>query len=130
MNKLIHSVYKITNTSNGKVYIGVSKNLKSRWINHQNAVNYGSKLHEAIRNEGINNFDFFHLADCFTRKDAELFEKDLIKELNTRYPHGYNLTDGGGGTTGRKVSEKLLFTMRNNNPMKRPEILTFHLLKF
>ena len=122
MIKTIFSVYVVTNLSNGMRYIGMTKNLKSRWNNHANAVYYGSKLHEAIRSEGKDNFEFTHLADCFTRKDAELLEKTFIDDMDTKYPNGYNLTGGGYGTAGRPVSPKLMDAMCNRNPMQREDL--------
>lgn len=120
--KTIFSVYAVTNLSNGMKYIGMTKNLKSRWNNHANATYYGSKLHEAIRSEGKDNFEFTHLADCFTRKDAELLEKTFIDDMDTKYPNGYNLTGGGYGTAGRPVSPKLMDAMCNRNPMQREDL--------
>ena len=38
---MIHYLYKITNEENGKVYIGVTKNIKARFTAHLNG--YGSK---------------------------------------------------------------------------------------
>jgi group I intron endonuclease len=103
-------------------YIGMSKNLQQRWNNHKNANYFTSKLHVAIHAEGIDNFNMTHLADCFTRKDAELIEKMFISECGTKYPNGYNQTDGGYGTFGRKLTEKQMDRMRHRNPMQQEHI--------
>lgn len=45
-------VYKITNTFNDKIYIGVTRNkLKERWLKHLSACNCGNQsyLYKAIR---------------------------------------------------------------------------------
>lgn len=122
MKKEIFSVYVVANLSNGMRYIGMTKNLKSRWNNHANAVYYGSKLHEAIRSEGKDNFEFTHLADCFTRKDAELLEKTFIDDMDTKYPNGYNLTGGGYGTSGRPFTDKQMDRMKHRNPMQQEHL--------
>jgi group I intron endonuclease len=95
LKREVFSVYVITNLSNGMKYVGMSKNLQQRWNNHKNANYNTSKLHCAIREEGIDNFEMLHLADAFTRKDAELLEQAFITENKSRYPNGYNQTDGG-----------------------------------
>lgn len=57
-------IYKITNLTNNKVYIGQSKNIEERWSNHRKDsfnikdVEYNSPLHRAIRKYGLSNFEF------------------------------------------------------------------------
>lgn len=96
-------VYLITNTVNGKKYVGKTVNgLNQRW--NQHCYNSDRKpltaLHEAIREYG---------RASFTRKiihigldEADMFsaEKSAIAFLDTRVPHGYNMTDGGPGSSG------------------------------
>ena len=122
MKKEIFSVYVITNLSNGMKYVGMSKNIQQRWNNHQNANYFTSKLHVAIHAEGIDNFEMTHLADCFTRNNAELLEKTFISEYGSRYPNGYNQTDGGYGTSGRKLTEKQMDRMKHRNPMQQEHL--------
>jgi len=122
LKREVFSVYVITNLSNGMKYVGMSKNLQQRWNNHKNANYNTSKLHCAIREEGIDNFEMLHLADAFTRKDAELLEQTFITENKSRYPNGYNQTDGGWGTLGRKLTVKQLDRMKHRNPMQQEHI--------
>jgi group I intron endonuclease len=122
LKKEVFSVYVITNLSNGMKYVGMSKNIQQRWNNHKNANYFTSKLHIAIHAEGIDNFEMTHLADCFTRNDAELLEKTFISEYGSRYPNGYNQTDGGYGTAGRKLTDKQMDRMRHRNPMQQEHI--------
>jgi group I intron endonuclease len=122
LKKEVFSVYVITNLSNGMKYVGMSKNIQQRWNNHKNANYFTSKLHIAIHAEGIDNFEMTHLADCFTRNDAESLEKTFISEYGSRYPNGYNQTDGGYGTAGRKLTDKQIDRMRHHNPMQQEHI--------
>ena len=119
---MIISIYSVTNKINGMRYVGMSKDLPRRWKNHQNAVIGCPALYEAINEFGAENFVLTHHADCFSWNDAEEIERLFIKELNTKHPYGYNLTDGGIGSLGRKVSEKVMDRMKNNNPLHNPDV--------
>jgi hypothetical protein len=50
----------------------------------------------------LQNFEMVQIASSTNWKDAQLVEKALIQELNTKVPNGYNLTNGGDGTLGFK----------------------------
>lgn len=58
----IAGIYKITNTENGKVYIGESENIPRRWIEHITALTYGEHLNYKLQNDfkkyGLKAFDF------------------------------------------------------------------------
>lgn len=57
-------IYKITNTINGKIYIGQSINIRRRWNQekrcafNQNDTAYNQLLSKAFRKYGIENFTF------------------------------------------------------------------------
>lgn len=85
-------IYKITNNITNKSYIGQSKNIEQRWVEHKNAKdNYA--IHKTIQKYGINNFTFEIIELC-----DNLFEREKywIKYYDT-YLNGYNETPGGEG---------------------------------
>jgi group I intron endonuclease len=94
----ITGIYKITNTINGKCYVGQSVNVTKRWQYYQ----YGSKDHTpilfAIDKYGKENFVFEVIEECDREllNDREIF---WIKELSALSPNGYNLSAGGRKTT-------------------------------
>ena len=98
------TIYKVTCTINGLGYVGVTKNLKRRMVEHR----YDSKtgrthFSRAIHQYGWENFRVEVLEVC----DVEIAgnrEKYWIKELDTLEPHGYNCTTGGN--KGTKYSAK------------------------
>lgn len=97
------SVYKITNLVNGKLYIGITKNIKDRFTYHKRRFNKISKqeyikkpLYAAFRKYGIDNFKFEIIEINLTKKEAEKREISLIKELKTlSHENGYNISKGG-----------------------------------
>lgn len=58
----ISGIYKITNKITGDFYIGSSKNIKSRWINHKKPYTWKLyprvKLYQAFLKYGLDNFTF------------------------------------------------------------------------
>lgn len=98
-------IYKATNKINGKVYIG--KTIYS--LNKRMSVHVCSKVgyfSHALRKYGLQSFDI-SIIDA-AQSEEILNEKEIywIKTFNCRAPNGYNLTDGGEGTSGRIVSEE------------------------
>jgi len=105
----IHYVYKITNLTNNKYYIGVHSLQRSKGKEPINNGYWGSGIYikKAIKKEGKKNFKKEILKTFSTREEALEEEKRLvtIKEVND--PNCYNKTTGGkkGGsvTTGKIV---------------------------
>lgn len=96
-------VYKITNSINGKMYIGqTSRDIDVRWREHirdssdKPSSVYFSLLHCAIRKYGADAFVVECVEEC---DDSVLDEREQywIKHLETR-ENGYNITRGGQGT--------------------------------
>lgn len=84
---------------NGKMYIGLTgKTLERRKSEHYKP-RMKFAVHSAIKfYKGQETWEV--LAYGLTKEEAAQKEIALIKELNTKAPHGYNLTDGGEGTSG------------------------------
>jgi group I intron endonuclease len=114
MNEFL--IYKATCADNGKAYIGLTtRSLEDRKMGHfKEARHLGSKsydtyFHRAIRRRG---------EDCFTWEVLEWVDGDLeeLKEKEKfwiKYHDtfdnrdvGYNLTKGGDGPLGRKLSKE------------------------
>ena len=105
-------IYKITNTVNGKMYIGetAEKNPQIRWRGHKYAIREGKGcplLRTAFQKYGEENFTFEVIQEC-TKEERFIIEEQKIKEFNTLVPNGYNATIGGigGGFKGKKHSEE------------------------
>lgn len=109
------SIYKITNTVNGKAYIGQTRYdaEKTRIRDHLNGNSRGSELvQRAVEKYGKDAFTYEILHDGIIPEFLDTLEMEAIEKFNTLVPHGYNLTTGGSnGTrseeTKRKMSESV-----------------------
>jgi hypothetical protein len=122
-HKVIGEVYKITNTITNKNYIGQTR---SHRLNHGKYRPFGyigrfkdhiseSKstkpnnsryLNSSIRKYGSDNFICEKLLECRI-EELDFYETKYILEVQTKYPNGYNLTDGGqkrGCVKGEKIT--------------------------
>jgi group I intron endonuclease len=99
-------IYKIQNKINNKIYIGQTKgNLTRRIYAHCRS---GFLLHKAIEKYGIQSFDVSvidYAEDKEILNDKELF---WICFYDCMQPKGYNIVEGGGGTSGYRWSEETL----------------------
>ena len=115
-------IYKITNISNGKIYVGQAV---SHILNHKRYRPYGHEgrfrchiseafstkknqshyLNNAIRKYGITDFAV-ELIECCEIENSDERETHYIKEVNSLYPNGYNLKNGGVVFTHTDESKK------------------------
>lgn len=105
-------IYTIHNALNNKVYVGWSIDPQTRWTKHKR-VAAGSRtkekfyIHRALSKYGIDSFIFSILQEFSNETDVLQAEKYWIKFFNSLDSnYGYNLTAGGEGTSGRKLSEE------------------------
>lgn len=90
-------VYRVTNTKNGKSYIGQTKqSLSRRWIEHcQINRSCCRGLREAIQKYGKENFTIEQIDVASNREEASIKESYWISFYNSMSPNGYNLQSGG-----------------------------------
>lgn len=116
---------------NGKSYVGVTKDLATRIREHAlraKKEQYANlDLYQAWNTLGIPRVEVLALAEG--QEEGFELERYFIKQLNTKTPNGYNMTDGGSGCVGRsqeslddagrKLSEKW-----NNDAEFREKMMT------
>lgn len=118
-------IYKITNSINGKSYIGQSTDIGRRWrmeiadSNNVNSHSYDYPLMRAFRKYGVDNFKFEIIEEC---NNEELNQKEIywIDYFDTFF-HGYNQTLGGD-TTARQPKENVIgvmFDLANTNMLHK-----------
>ena len=122
-HKIIGEIYKITNLITNKMYIGQTRShylnrgkyrpfghigrykshiSEAKSIYKYNACRY---LNSALNKYGVENFHCELITTC-NIDELDIHEVKYISELNTRFPNGYNLTNGGqkcGFEKGKKV---------------------------
>jgi len=93
-------IYCLTFPS-GKSYVGITIHPDLRFRQHQTRAEAGAMyaVNHAWRKYGDPEMKL--LAEAPHYEAAFSLEKKYIRELKTKSPHGYNLTDGGEGIVGR-----------------------------
>ena len=109
------TIYKLTNTVNGKCYIGQTCDFKRR-INVHRLAKSKQGIHCAIRIHGWHNFAVDVLLDNLSKAEGNYWESLFIKTFDSKRK-GYNDTDGGDGVdseTARRTQNTLLVEGRHN----------------
>lgn len=105
-----NEVYKITNKITNKIYIGITnQGSGARYRHHwyESRIGEPSPIHRSMAKYGEDNFtlEIIDFADSYDELKEK--EKYWIKQYNSiDRSIGYNLTEGGDGTFGRKHSEE------------------------
>lgn len=95
-------IYKITNINDNRIYIGRTTNFITRWRMHAKCgtgadpkgAQATTRLYEAMRREGCENFTFEIIDACGSEDHAER-EKYWISYYKSA-EYGYNIQSGGG----------------------------------
>ena len=120
-------IYIITSPS-GKQYVGKDGNLPYRVETHLSGWNKRCVLiHRAIKKYGKENFNVEIIRyPGISPETLYAVEQWKIRQLNTKAPNGYNLTDGGAGRmaphseeTKKKISETLTGTKKNPETVQK-----------
>jgi|SRR5208283_1602849 len=117
-------IYKITNTINGKIYIGQSKfSLDKRWKEHLRDYNRSYKnnhFYNAIRKYGIDCWIFEVLEEVNDISNLNEAEMKWIEYYDT-FNNGYNSTTGGDGgyIRSEEVLKKLSVSLKGRIPWNK-----------
>lgn len=116
----IFCVYKITNIKNNNMYIGKTYNLKVRLQNHIRDSKKSNPvvLGKAILKHGFENFKIEKIEDNLDEKTAFLLEISWIQLLKITGHSLYNMTNGGEGMSGKKMSEETKKKISESNKGK------------
>jgi group I intron endonuclease len=99
-------VYVITNSVNGKCYIGSAVNIPKRWIKHRTELktdaHHCAKLRRAYIKYGVASFVYSVLFYC-NKKDLLFYEQRTINAFDS-VKNGYNVNPTAGSRLGAKSS--------------------------
>ena len=123
-------VYRVTNVITGKQYVGICTcKVRRRWRRHVNVAQSGRHgspaLHAAIRKYGEEAFQVETLYEGVSWREIQAVERGLIAAYGTMAPNGYNLTCGGEGVLGLRITEaqRLAMSQRAKGRKRSPESL-------
>lgn len=116
-------VYTITNTVNGRVYVGKSVMPATRWTQHKvDSRNGSAPLYRAMRKYGIGAFEFVVVEECSSEPESYDAEKRWISRLNsTTDGWGYNQTAGGTGTFQASSATRAKMSAAKKGKKQNPE---------
>ena len=121
----MYKLYQITNTVNGKSYIGITKlSVEERWNIHKSTAKKPKyPLHHAIAKYGSTSFTITLLEENENRKVISSLEEPTIQRLNAHITqNGYNVAKGGyGGNLGEGANAKRIKTIKNFSPERKAE---------
>jgi group I intron endonuclease len=109
---MIVQLYKITRRETGQSYIGISTNARKRknthwWIANKKPPRFFQLVHKVVAKYGRAAFDFEIIACSRDYTAALCAERALIRQWRSHVSDGgYNLTLGGEGLLGRKMSDE------------------------
>lgn len=112
-----YSLYIHTNKTNGKRYVGITKqDPERRWGVNGSHYKESPHLYSAIQKYGWDNFEHEIIHSGMTRDDACLLEKHYISHFKTQdRQYGYNSFEGGSAPTiPQDVREKMSKSMMGN----------------
>ncbi len=107
--KFKYCIYKITNKLNGKIYVGQHKIRENEAPREY--MGKGIAIQEAYKKYGRANFEKEIIEYIFdNEKHEKVSEREIfwIKELNSKYPNGYNISNGGEGGCTKESAKKVL----------------------
>lgn len=109
-------IYKIINKLNGKAYVGQHK-IPTKPESFRRYMGKGIAIREAIKKYGKENFDKIILEEIEDDEKHSLVserEKFWITNEETKYPNGYNISEGGEGGCSKESAAKGVLTKKLN----------------
>lgn len=90
-------------------YIGITSiGLRNRWYAHVSCsrnLSSNNPMYKDMKEFGESSFEIHEIESRLSKEEADAREKELIKIYNTKWPNGYNLTDGGFKNDGQLLPE-------------------------
>ena len=123
----LFEVYMVECQVNGKRYIGKSVySAKHRKKFHKNNKSESIVLAKAIRKYGWDKFVITVLYQGTSDREICMVERAMIAQYGTLFPNGYNMTIGGDGHAGYRMSQEQKDAIsRMNKGRKRPDVATY-----
>ncbi len=116
-------IYKITNTINGKVYVGSAVNFDTRWKEHirelRKGTHHSSALQNAWNKYGEDNFEFSIIEECERTRKVLLGREQYWMDTLDSVAKGYNIAKTAGSQLGMKMSPEAIAARVEKNTGKK-----------
>ena len=118
-------IYLIRNKINGKCYVGLDRNGNNSRLEEHIRRSKKDKpiqlIDRKIKEYGIDNFDYLVICECSNISELKEREVYYIKQFNSYVGNGngYNLTFGGDGSAGFKLTPEQIAKVRAYHKGKR-----------
>lgn len=110
-------IYCITNSANGKRYVGQTiQSIETRWRQHCSLQGKCRAIESAIRKYGAGAFSIEEIASAESQSELDALEQEWIARLDTVSPNGYNLSGGGEGAGAMHDETKAIMRNLANRP--------------
>lgn len=110
-------IYLVTNTINGKRYVGqTTDSVGRRWAHHCSKTSRCKALYAAIIKHGKNAFNVEVLAFGSGADELNLLEAQYVARYQSVSPNGYNLKEGGGSKGKWSAEMRGYLTAKANSP--------------
>lgn len=107
-----YCIYAHMNKVNGKIYIGISKNVKNRWVHKEESYKHSPAIYNAFKKYGWDGFHHIVMWDNMTKEEVCQLEKAMI--FLFQFSHkSYNIAEGGEGVSGVVFTEERRKEMSN-----------------
>lgn len=116
--------YTVTCVTTGKVYVGATGYVRSRWQSHRRQTGDSPLLYASIREYGLDDHVFEVVACARTRDDLRELERQLVAQFDSLAPNGLNMTRGGLGLSGFQFSDESRAKMREAGKRQKRGPLT------
>jgi group I intron endonuclease len=118
-------IYQLTHKDTGRIYIGQSKDLESRFRQHKSAQKRSRKItyiEKAIGKYGWDAFDAKVIVVAKGKEYPDLLEFNAIKAFDCMSPKGFNLREGGYSSEFSAETRKKMSDIRKEY-LKNPDVI-------
>ena len=116
-------IYKITNITNGKVYVGSAVNFDTRWKEHIRELRKGTHHSSALQNAwdkyGEEKFEFSIIEECERTRKVLLGREQYWMDTLESVAKGYNIAKTAGSQLGMKQSPEAIAARVEKNTGKK-----------
>lgn len=120
---MVSGIYKITNTTNGKVYVGSAVNFDTRWKEHirelRKGTHHSSALQNAWNKYGEEKFEFSIIEECERTRKVLLGREQYWMDTLESVAKGYNIAKTAGSQLGMKQSPEAIAARVEKNTGKK-----------